>query len=388
MRVLLVSVNTELVNMPTPPLGLARVAAAARAAGHQTATLDLMFQPDPLQALRQALEREAPELVGLSLRNIDNQDRQQPRFLLEQVRPLLRVIRERVQAPLVLGGAGYSIFPRAALRYLQADMGIRGEGERAFPALLARLRTGADLDGLPGLYRRVDGGVVEPEPQPAPPMSALAPDPADYLPADPASRPGISVPVLTRRGCSLDCSYCSTPLVEGRALRQRPLDAVMAELRAVRAAGYQDLFFADSTFNLPASYALALCQRLADELPDLRWRAILYPYRIQESLVRAMARAGCSDVSLGMESGSPVTLRAMHKRFDPPEIRRISQLLARHGIRRRGFLLLGGPDETRATVRQSLDFADELQLDFLKLAVGLRIYPGTPLARRARRTAS
>jgi radical SAM superfamily enzyme YgiQ (UPF0313 family) len=73
----------------------------------------------------------------------------------------------------------------------------------------------------------------------------------------------------------------------------------------------------------------------------------------------------------------------MNKRFTPPDVRAIADLLEAHGIRRIGFLLLGGPGETRETVEESLAFADSLRLDALRVTVGIRIYPGTPLARRA-----
>jgi radical SAM superfamily enzyme YgiQ (UPF0313 family) len=98
-----------------------------------------------------------------------------------------------------------------------------------------------------------------------------------------------------------------------------------------------------------------------------------------------MAEAGCVEVSLGFESGAEPILREMNKRFLPDEVRRISDLLATHGIRRTGFLLLGGPGETQVSVEESLAFADSLHLDLLKVTVGMRIYPDTPLARTALR---
>jgi radical SAM superfamily enzyme YgiQ (UPF0313 family) len=96
-----------------------------------------------------------------------------------------------------------------------------------------------------------------------------------------------------------------------------------------------------------------------------------------------MARAGCVEVSLGFESGALAVLREMNKRFTPPDVLATSDLLARYGIRRMGFLLLGGPGETRESVAESLAFAGSLGLDDLRTTIGIRIYPGTPLARRA-----
>jgi radical SAM superfamily enzyme YgiQ (UPF0313 family) len=76
-------------------------------------------------------------------------------------------------------------------------------------------------------------------------------------------------------------------------------------------------------------------------------------------------------------------LQEMNKRFTPADVRRTSELLVHHGIRRMGFLLLGGPGETRESIEQSFAFARSLRLDDLRITVGLRIYPGTPLAKKA-----
>ncbi len=191
------------------------------------------------------------------------------------------------------------------------------------------------------------------------------------------------VPVQTRRGCSFDCTYCSTPNLEGRRLRTRSPETVARHIARAAEAGFRRFHFVDNTFNLPPSYALRLCGCLASLPVRIDWRAILYPHAVSEELVRAMARSGCVEVALGFESGNLSVLRAMNKRFTPDEVRGISQALKAHGIRRWGFLLLGGPGETADSVEESLAFADSLQLDMLNVRVGIRIYPRTPLARIA-----
>jgi len=136
--------------------------------------------------------------------------------------------------------------------------------------------------------------------------------------------------------------------------------------------------------QLAPAYAKSLCDLLAREKLDLTWRCILYPGNVDESLVTAMARAGCEDVSLGFESGSQPVLDGMRKGFDTREIRRTAQMLGGAGIGRMGFLLLGGPDETKETVQESLEFVDSLHLEMVKVTIGIRIYPDTRLAEIAR----
>jgi radical SAM superfamily enzyme YgiQ (UPF0313 family) len=380
-RVLLISANTERVNMPAPPLGLGLVATAARRAGHEVTFLDLLSETEPDVAVRQAIEAGSPEAVGISVRNIDDQDIQSRRFFLEPVKDLVSACRASTDSPIVLGGAGYSMFPDAALAYLGADLGICGEGEVAFPALLEGLRHGQDPSGLPGVH--VAGRGCRTGRRFVPDLDRLPlPDDNLWLKVEPTT-PDLWVPVQTRRGCGLDCTYCSTATIEGRAIRARSSELVVQHLRQVADAGFERFYFVDNTFNFPLSHAMELCDRIAAERLNVEWRCILYPHHVPEELVAAMAEAGCVEVSLGFESGSKGVLRALNKRFDPEEVQRISDSLAKHGIRRLGFLLLGGPGETTDSVKESLAFADSLGLEMLKVTVGVRIYPGTPLAKIA-----
>ena len=128
---------------------------------------------------------------------------------------------------------------------------------------------------------------------------------------------------------------------------------------------------------------MELCRRLTAERLDIGWRCILYPRDVPEALVQAMAAAGCMEVGLGFESGAAPVLRAMKKQFLPEEVREISVRLGARGIRRMGFLLLGGADETQETVGESVAFSEALRLDQLRTTVGIRIYPEMPLVQRA-----
>jgi radical SAM superfamily enzyme YgiQ (UPF0313 family) len=381
MRVLLISSNTERINMVTIPLGLGLVAAATRRAGHDVTFLDLLNEKDPDAAIQHAIEAARPEVVGVSVRNIDDQNRANPRFLLEQVKPVVEACRARTQAAIVLGGAGYSIFPEAALAYLGADLGVSGDGEAAFPALLERLRAGEDPSDITGVWV-ADRPAREERLFPGDLDSFPLWDDALESPSY-AACPDLWIPIQSRRGCPNDCSYCSTAGIQGRKIRARSPRQVVERVALLAQAGFRRFYFVDNSFNIPESHALETCRWMKELAPGTEWRCILYPHRVGEELVRAMAEAGCVEVSLGFESGSERILREMNKRFTPDDVRATSGLLAAHGIRRMGFLLLGGPGETRETVEESLAFAESLHLDFLKTTVGVRIYPGTPLARRA-----
>jgi radical SAM superfamily enzyme YgiQ (UPF0313 family) len=383
MKVLLLSANTEKINMPVLPLGLACVAEAVRNAGHEVILVDLMDQQNVRTVLKDAVHGFQPEIIGISVRNIDDQCMEHPEFLLDPVKNIVADCRSFSDAPIVLGGAGYSIFPESALAYLGADMGIQGEGEIAFNVLLERLDWKADLSGIPGLYlpnKGIQGRVQFTKNLNECPL----PSPGDqYWACLPSQNEEIWLPFQTRRGCPLNCSYCSTPTIEGKILRKHSPARVVDVISRYAAAGFNRFFFVDNTFNLPSSYAKELCNRLIKAGLNVSWRCILYPWRMDEELVRKMAEAGCKEVSLGFESGSEKILRALNKKFKPEEIRRISERLKRYGIQRMGFLLLGVPEENKKTVEESLAFADSLDLEAMKITMGIRIYPYTHLARIA-----
>ena len=381
MRVLLISANTEQINILPLPMGLHCVAGAVRNAGHDVKMIDLMTEKDNRLSIRDAIVAFHPEIIGISVRNIDDQNMENPIFLLEQVKRVVNDCRSSSGAPIILGGAGYSIFPESALNYLEADMGIQGEGEMAFPILLDRIKQGADLTGTPGLYLRGLGLQGKREfvknldtlPLPDAHISSL-------------SYPGDQerwMPVQTRRGCPMNCSYCSTATIEGYSIRKRRPENVIEEIARHADAGFQRFYFVDNTFNIPLPYAKEFCRKLIESGLKISWRCIFYPGKFDKEFIHLLARSGCTEVSLGFESGSERILRTMNKKYTPDAVRQTSEILKDFGIKRMGFLLLGGPGETRESVEQSLAFADSLNLDLLKITIGIRIYPHTALAKTA-----
>ncbi len=383
MRILLISANREGINMLAWPLGLACVAAATQKAGHEVNLVDLMEAKDPNATLAEAIHEFNPDVIGISVRNIDDQSMENTQFLLDDVREAVAVCRSLSKAPIVLGGAGYSIFPESSLEYLGADMGIQGEGEKAFIELLKRIEEGREFSGVPGLY--VSGAGPRGERAFEKDLDEFPLPDTRSLSAARYSDHEFWLPVQTRRGCPMNCSYCSTATIEGCLLRKRSPEAVIQWLRDCTRAGFSRFYFVDNTFNLPPSYAKNLCSKILEADLDIAWRCILYPAKVDEELIGLMANAGCAEVSLGFESGHEMILHGMNKHFKLEDVRHTSELLAKYGIRRMGFLLLGGPGETEETALESLAFADSLNLEMMKVSVGIRIYPYTALAEAARK---
>jgi len=395
MKVLLVSTNRAQGLLRPFPLGLAYVAANLDGRRHEVGLWDAMFQDDWEPSLRSRLREFRPEVVGLSVRNVDDQEIRQPQWFLEEVRRMAAVCREESGATLVVGGAGFSMFAHEALSFLGADYGIVGEGERALGLLLDRLEAGAEpgtnLNDVPGLVWLEDGRPRATPPQRIEDLDRLTePERAGFDAAKYHETPGEGsipnvAPVQTKRGCTQSCIYCATPAMEGARLRLRSPEAVGAEIERLVEQGLTRLQFVDALFTNPPAHAEAICRELLRRRLPVRWAATINPAFAEPGLLRLMKRAGCSMLVVGNESGCTRTLKAMSKGFAREDAERCFSTLEAEQIRYNAFLLLGGPGEDRDSVRESVELMQRFRPNQMSVTVGIRIYPHCELVHVAER---
>jgi len=385
MRVLLISENRCRDNVVPWPIGVAYVASAVRARGHDVAGLDLMFSGEAAADVRAAVRSFEPDCVGVSIRNIDNQDMHSNEFFLPAAKDVVDVLKSETDAPVVLGGAGFTIFPLECLEYFDLETGVVGEGEESFVNYLDALESGADATGVPGLAVRANG-VARVNPAAAPVDYATTPPPDrdafDVSRYDwkPGQGPPFATNLQSRRGCHLRCIYCSSPTVEGHTLRFRDPASVADEMEVLeKERGLSTVIFVDSNFNYPADYARELCLRIARKRLSIRWSCTANPHWFDDSLFPLMREAGCFAISLGNESGSQTTLESLRKDFTKGDIRRTARAIRERGMQIYCFLLFGGPGETRETVEESVALMDELEPEAVVVTVGIRIFPGCEL---------
>ena len=385
MRVLLVYSNRTRDLILPPPIGLSYVASATRRAGHAVRFLDLLTARDPQASLAAALREFRPETVGVSVRNIDNIVHQRLRTHLDELAQFIAVIRRvsGVHVPVVLGGPAISILGGAALRHVDADYAVRGEGEITFPALLAALAAGREPSGIPGVCVRDSAATDDSMPARLPVFGASGMQ--DWIDWTAYRRHGATFAIQTKRGCPMPCNYCSYPDIEGRQFRRRDAADVVDEIESVqRRLAPRAFEFVDSTFNLPEAHALGICEEIVRRRLKVRLTTMgINPRTTSRELFALMKRAGFNSMMITPEAGNDHMLRNLDKGFDMQDVRRTAALARASGLHSTWFFMLGGPGETRATVHETLRFVErELRgRHFLSVFMtGIRVLPGTRLA--------
>jgi lipid biosynthesis B12-binding/radical SAM protein len=372
-KILLASVNVAAEPYAVYPLGMAAVASALTGGGHEVRQFDYLAAGGSDDALLGALEESRPDFVGLSLRNIDNVDSscaEDEGWYLPRARRLAKLVRTATTAPLIVGGAGFSLMPEALIEYLEADYGVVGEGEQAACEVISTLAGG-------GRPPRLTTG--SPLPGPQVPSALLEPSLVSFY----ASQGG-HVGVQTKRGCPHRCAYCSYPLLEGRRLRLREPGAVADDIeRLLHDHGVGEFAFTDSTFNDPQGHYLLVAEELLQRRLPVRWCAFFRPQGLGRQELALLKRSGLYAVEFGTDAASDATLSGLDKGFAFAEALEANRACVAEGIAAAHFIMFGGPSETEATLREGLINIDRLEGCVVFAYAGIRILPGTGLYQRA-----
>ena len=388
-RVLLVSTNRERQPYPVVPNGLACVASALDGAGHHVSFLDLCFASDPVASARTAAVEFKPDIIGVSVRNIDNSDAIALRHYTPEARSVLHALRQAAPgAKIIAGGAAFGVAPEALFRDLAVDYAVAGDGERASVALVDALSSGAPIDAMPGLVRDRNGTVAFTPPGEDADLDSL-PQPALHRWIDLAryQRHGATIPIQTKRGCVYKCVYCTYRNVEGWGYRTRDPELVADEIEELKIkAGVHHFDFVDSTFNSPPGHAIQVCEAITRRNLGVQLETTNFtPATASADLLEAMKSAGFRSLGITAESASDPVLEKLEKGFTAAKVREVAERVEKFGIKTLWIFLVGGPGESAETVEETLAFAAWRlgRGDSVYLTVGLRIYPGTTLHRIA-----
>ena len=380
MRILLIATNQtdrfmDRMAVRPVPIGLAYIAAAVDEDRHQMRVLDLMFSGDGPSDVEEAVRDFQPDLVGLSIRNLDNQSYFNPVWNLPPVKDIVDRIRESSDATILCGGPAFSILPADCLEFVGADLGIAGDAAEAFASLVDRLESGDDYTGIPGVVHRRDGQIVVSE-------GSFTSDfhrtpRLDLLDMRKYNGSGFGVGVVTK----LAQAYYPTSGdgFDGSDWRIRDPDEVVDEVRGLNSEfGINKIFFIDSGFNIPVDHAKTLCRAIIDSGIKVRWNSYVRPGHGDDELIRLMKQSGCS-LALLAESGRGGG--ELGDRLDGLGV--MGHLCQEAGLPFSLNISFGEPGENQDTVDQKLSLLRQVEPAFAVLRLGSRVLPNTPVASTA-----
>lgn len=332
---------------------------------------------DTVASLADILIRDKPDFIGVSLRNIDGANSLDRTSFIPGYKEIIDTIRANSDGVVIIGGAGFSIFPSELLSILKPDYGIIGEGEESLRELLSKLIAGEEVSSIEGLaWFKDEKIVVNPHKKYLKSLElSFNKNLSDFY----WEKSGM-LNIQTKRGCCYNCIYCSYPLIDGREVRTLDTDLIVGTLeRLYKEKGINYVFFTDSVFNIHNSYNIELAEKLIRSGIKVNWGAYFSPHNLTDDLLELFKRSGLKHIEFGTESLCTSQMHMYGKNFSFDDVIINSERCLKHNIYYAHFLILGGIGETRETLRETMDNARKIRYSVFFPYIGMRIYPGTPL---------
>ena len=350
-----------------PPLGIGYLASVSQAAGFRTDIYDLARRQLPPRQLPDKLASKSYDVIGLSVST--------PNY--NPALDLARRIRKACpRAHLVLGGPHPSAFPERTLRDFDADTLIEKEAEQAFPAFLAALgRNENPVGKVDGVFALRDDTLVG-RPAGAPPQDLdaipwpawekLTPHRYPPIPHQLFVRKLPVAPILTSRGCPMECSFCTTSYLFGKTVRTRTPARVVEEMIYLRDRfGIREIHFEDDNLTLNRNHAMTLFQQILDQRLGVltKFPNGLMVSTLDEELLALMARAGCYQISIGIETTSAETIDKERKYLPYEQVRNTVAIAKKIGLEVQGLFVVGLPYDSEQGLRKTVRDAIDMGLD-------------------------
>ncbi len=362
------------------PIYLAYTAAVVEEAGFEVSFTDAIMDELSIEAFAKRVHDIGPRLVLVETSTPSIE------FDLETAAAIKELSPDTFVALL---GSHVTYFDQQTVAENPAvDAVIRGEFEYTAADLARALDGGGNLGRVLGLtYRDADGDVRRNPDRPLFEPLDQMPFPARHTVKGEGYRAGIysgghPTAMVSSRGCPYRCTFCLWPdILYGHKFRARSAKNVVDEIEeAVRTYGHDEIYFDDDTFTIDRQRVLDICHLIQERglEKEFEWIAQCRVDTVDREVLEAMKAANCGYILFGVESGSAQMLKKMKKGITLDKVRAAFKLTKEVGIKIQAFFLFGIPGETQETIRETIEFAKELNASSTQFAIAIP-HPGTAL---------
>lgn len=349
MKILLIQSYLGRRERPVFPLGLSYLGGSLK--GHEVSIIDPNVEEDPFGSIRKRLSDFKPDVTGISLRNIDTTIFKDKFLYYKTLGPTVDLIREvSPHSFVIIGGAAFSLFAEEIMvRNPKIDFGVYLEGEETLVELIENLTSPFAVKGV---YYRKDGKVIFSGPRQLSDFELTPAPNRDLLEFGKYSHPE-GTGVQSKRGCCLNCAYCTYPFLTGNRLRLRSPQKVVDEIEALtQKRGLTHYMFADTVFNMPKQHAVEICEELIRRGVTAKWGAYFSLKGIDEDFIRLAHRAGCNQFLFSPDGYSDRSLAALRKEIDKKVVIKVYRLSSKLKLREARFdfsFFMNAPGQTYAS---------------------------------------
>lgn len=362
------------------PIGLGYLASyLERTTEHEVQILDCLQKKYTLPEIQERIKAQSPDLVGITILTP----------LARSAVAVAKLVKEVSPQIITIGGGPHATYDYVnLLQNYHFDYVVLGEGEITFTELVNYLAGPTQMrkEKILGIaYRDKEGKIVNTDPRPPIEDLDALPFPArhlvnfkEYIVDGLLPR---ALEIMGSRGCSHRCIFCSSSHFFGR-WRARSPENIIAELQALiqQYPQIKSFLFYDDNFTLNPQRVIKLCRLLIQNgLNHYQWNCLARVDQVNQEMLKLMKRAGCQKISYGIESGSPQILKNINKHLNLETACQAIRATKQAGIEALAFFMIGNPGETRATIKESIKFAQKLNPTSTLWGI-TQIYPGTGLA--------
>jgi radical SAM superfamily enzyme YgiQ (UPF0313 family) len=350
-------------DMKAVPMGLYSVGAVLKENNYDVEILDWHEINRTPEKIKEELLKKKPDVIGFSVLHGNRWGAIEIARTAKRLNPKIKV---------VFGGIGATfLWEHLLSRFPEVDVVVLGEGEWTFLSLVRHFEKDRDqgIAEIRGIAYREDGKILKTaQPDPIKDLDSL-PIPAKHFTYSHVS---------SSRGCAWNCSFCGSPQFWGRRIRWRSPEKFVQELETLFRKGVGFFYFSDDTFTMNSERVIEICKRIIEKNLRISWYAISRVDYVDEEMLFWMRRAGCIQISYGVESGSVKIRKALGKPVKTEQIKRAFALTTRYGILSRAYFIYGAPGETWQTIHETIDLMDEIK-PLGAIFYILDIFPGTKL---------